>query len=120
MQQIGGGKKLLFEQVLETSSKWGTIDNMMFVVGATKAEWFKKIRKIVPGHFLLVPGIGAQGGNLEEVSMNGMNDQCGLLVNSSREIIYADGTANFDEVARIKAREVREEMETYLKRKKII
>lgn len=113
-------KKYLFEQVLETSKEWGNVDNMMYVVGATKAEWLKKIRKIIPDHFLLIPGIGAQGGNLEEVSMNGLNKECGLLVNASRSIIYADVTNKFDEVARVKATELKQEMEKYLKKKKIL
>jgi orotidine-5'-phosphate decarboxylase len=113
-------KKYFFEQVLETSKEWGNADNMMYVVGATKADWLKRIRKIVPNHFLLIPGIGAQGGSLEEVSLNGMNKECGLLVNASRSIIYADVTNKFDEVARIKALELKQEMEKYLKKKKIL
>ncbi len=121
--QLSGMKepdRALFEEVLEKSVSWGNTNNMMFVVGATKADWFKKVRQIVPDHFLLVPGVGAQGGSLGEVSLNGLNDQCGLLVNSSRAIIYADGTSRFDKVAREKAIAIREEMEVYLKRKKII
>ncbi len=118
--KVNGKKKYLFEQVLQTASGWGTTDNLMFVVGATRPEWMKKIRKIVPDHFLLVPGIGAQGGSLAEVSMHGLNKQGGLLVNSSRAIIYADITNKFDQVAREKAAEVKAEMETYLKKKKII
>ncbi len=120
MLKIEGRKKFLFEQVFETAAGWGTQDNMMFVVGATRPELMKKIRKIVPDHFLLVPGIGAQGGSLEEVSMNGLNKQGGLLVNSSRAIIYADVTNKFDQVAREKAAEVKAEMEIYLKKKKIL
>ena len=89
----------LFERVLSVSRKWGTINNMMYVVGATRAEMLKEIRKIVPDHFLLVPGVGAQGGSLEEVARFGMNSRCGLLVNSSRGIIFADNTAGFDRVA---------------------
>ena len=116
----GGKKKLLFEQVIETAASWGSKENLMFVVGATQATQFKKIRKIVPEHFLLVPGVGAQGGSLREVSMHGMNKECGLLVNSSRAIIYADVTEKFDIIAREKALEVRQEMGTYLKKKKII
>ncbi len=94
----------LFERVLTVSQKWGNIDNMMYVVGATRAEMLKDIRKIVPDHFLLVPGIGAQGGSLEEVVRYGMNNKCGLLVNSSRGIIFADNSENFDKVAGEKAR----------------
>ena len=110
----------LFETVLSKSQKWGTKDNMMYVVGATRAEMLKDIRKIVPSHFLLVPGIGAQGGSLAEVVKYGMNDQCGLLVNSSRAIIFEDKTRNFDSVAGKKAKEIQQEMETYLKKAKLI
>ncbi len=85
----------LFERVLSVSRKWGTINNMMYVVAATRAEMLKDIRRLVPEHFLLVPGIGAQGGSLEEVAKYGMNSKCGLLVNSSRGIIFADNTENF-------------------------
>jgi len=104
----------LFERVLSVSRKWGTINNMMYVVGATRAEMLKDIRRLVPEHFLLVPGIGAQGGSLEEVAKYGMNSKCGLLVNSSRGIIFADNTENFDKVAGEKAKEVQVEMEKYL------
>jgi len=104
----------LFETVLKTSQKWGSVDNMMYVVGATKAEMLTDIRAIIPNHFLLVPGVGAQGGSLEEVSKYGMNSQCGLLVNSSRQIIYADDTENFANAARIEAEKVQQEMMQYL------
>ena len=104
----------LFERVLTVSQKWGTMNNMMYVVGATRAEMLKEIRKIVPDHFLLVPGIGAQGGSLEEVVKYGMNNKCGLLVNSSRGIIFADNTENFDKVAAEKALEIQTEMAGYL------
>ncbi len=100
----------LFEQVLKTSQTWGNEDNMMYVVGATKAEMLGDIRKIVPNHFLLVPGVGAQGGSLEEVAKHGMNAQCGLLVNSSRAIIYADDTVNYAVAAREEAKKVQGEM----------
>ncbi|HOC48284.1 MAG TPA: orotidine-5'-phosphate decarboxylase [Bacteroidales bacterium] len=100
----------LFERVLTLSQRWGTTDNLMYVVGATRAEMLADIRKIVPDHFLLVPGVGAQGGSLEEVARYGINNQCGLLVNSSRGIIYADSSENFDAVAGEKAREMQEEM----------
>lgn len=86
----------------------------MYVVGATQGDYFDKIRKIVPNHFLLVPGVGAQGGSLEDVSKYGMNHQCGLLVNSSRGIIYADDSKDFAKVAGQKAQEVQEEMKEYL------
>ena len=93
---------------------------MMYVVGATKASMFKEIRQIIPDHFLLVPGIGAQGGSLQEVVDNGFNKNCGLLVNSSRAIIYADGTERYAEVAAKKAAEVQMEMEKILKAKRFI
>lgn len=104
----------LYETVLKTSQKWGTTDNMMYVVGATKAEKLQDIRAIVPEHFLLVPGVGAQGGSLKEVAKFGMNDQCGLLVNSSRAIIYAGDGKDFAELARKEAENVQLEMEELL------
>ncbi len=104
----------LFESVLKTSKQWGTTDNLMYVVGATKAENLENIRKIVPNHFLLVPGVGAQGGSLEEVAKYGMNDQCGLLVNSSRGIIYASDAEDFAEAARDAANTVQVDMEELL------
>jgi orotidine-5'-phosphate decarboxylase len=110
----------LFERVLSVSQKWGTIDNMMYVVGATRAEMLKDIRKIVPDHFLLVPGVGAQGGSLEEVSKYGMNSKCGLLVNSSRGIIFADSSENFDKVAGEKAHELQIDMEKYLSERNLL
>lgn len=119
-KKLAGEDKFLFEQVLETAKSWGTTENLMFVVGATQSEWIKKVRKIVPDHFLLVPGVGAQGGSLKEISMKAMNKQCGLIVNSSRSIIYADITDKFDQVAREKALEIRNEMSQYLRKKKII
>jgi orotidine-5'-phosphate decarboxylase len=110
----------LFERVISVSKKWGTTDNMMYVVGATRAEMIRDIRKIVPDHFLLVPGVGAQGGSLAEVSKYGLNSRCGLLVNSSRGIIYADSSENFDKVAGEKARELQLEMEGYLKERTLV
>jgi orotidine-5'-phosphate decarboxylase len=110
----------LFERVLTVSQKWGTSDNIMYVVGATRAEMLKDIRKIVPDHFLLVPGVGAQGGSLEEVSKYGMNSRCGLLVNSSRGIIFADNSENFDSIAGEKAHELQSEMEKYLSERNLI
>ena len=89
----------LFEEVLKTSQKWGSTDNLMYVVGATKAEAMAEIRKIIPDHFMLVPGVGAQGGSLEDVARYGMNSHCGLLVNSSRGIIYASQEQDFQVVA---------------------
>jgi orotidine-5'-phosphate decarboxylase len=105
---------LLYESVLKTSQQWGDTDNMMYVVGATKAEKLEEIRELVPDHFLLVPGVGAQGGSLEEVAKYGMNDQCGLLVNSSRAIIYASSEADFAEKAREAAMDVQVDMEELL------
>ena len=107
-------KNNLFQEVLSTSQKWGSADNTMYVVGATKAEMFTDIRKIVPEHFLLVPGVGAQGGSLSEVAKYGMNKQCGLLVNSSRGIIYASSGKYFAEKAREEALKLQQEMETLL------
>ncbi|HPR85644.1 MAG TPA: orotidine-5'-phosphate decarboxylase, partial [Prolixibacteraceae bacterium] len=104
----------LFESVLKTSQTWGTTDNMMYVVGATKAEKLEEIRELVPDHFLLVPGVGAQGGSLEEVAKYGMNDMCGLLVNSSRQIIYASDGEDFAEKARNEAMNVQVDMEELL------
>jgi orotidine-5'-phosphate decarboxylase len=104
----------LFEKVLNVSQKWGTPDNIMYVIGATRAEMLTDVRKIVPDHFLLVPGVGAQGGSLAEVAKYGMNGKCGLLVNSSRGIIFADGSNDFDLMAGKKARELQEEMSVYL------
>lgn len=104
----------LFETVLKTAQKWGTTDQIMFVVGATKAEALKAIRTIIPHHFLLVPGVGAQGGSLKEVAQHGMNDHCGLLVNSSRGIIFASSKADFAEAARREAKEVQSEMSMFL------
>ena len=104
----------LFEKVLKRSQQWGNDENMMYVVGATQGKLFADIRKIVPNHFLLVPGVGAQGGSLKEVCEYGMNADCGLIVNSSRAIIYADSTERFAEVAGEKAREVQGEMSSIL------
>ena len=106
--------KQLFEQVLETSQTWGTIENMMYVVGATRAEQLSEIRTIIPNHFLLVPGVGAQGGSVQDVAKYGMNSDCGLLVNSSRGIIYAGNGSDFAEKARIEAQKLQQEMATIL------
>ena len=107
----------LFEKVLRKSQQWGNDQNMMYVVGATQGKMFKEIRKVAPKHFLLVPGIGAQGGSLEEVCKYGMTDDCGLIVNSSRAIIYADSTENFAKVAAQKAKEVQLQMANELAKK---
>ncbi|TAL58109.1 MAG: orotidine-5'-phosphate decarboxylase [Bacteroidetes bacterium] len=113
---VGGEAKeaKLFEQVLTTSQNWGSTDNMMYVVGATRAEMLADVRKIVPDHFLLVPGIGAQGGNLQEVVKYGMNKECGLIVNSSRNIIYASDKQDFAAKAREEAMKMQKEMEKLL------
>ena len=110
----------LFERVLTVSRQWGNINNIMYVVGATRAEMLVEIRKIVPYHFLLIPGVGAQGGSLEQVSNFGMTSKCGLIVNSSRGIIFADDSEKFDVEAGLKARELQAEMENHLKEKKLI
>jgi len=104
----------LFEKVLRTSLNWGTDENMMYVVGATKAEMLTDIRAIIPEHFLLVPGVGAQGGSLAEVAKYGLNSTCGLLVNSSRQIIYASSEIDYAKAARLEAEKVQLEMEQIL------
>ena len=104
----------LFEKVIRKSQQWGTPENMMYVVGATRGELFTDIRRVAPESFLLVPGVGAQGGSLEEVCRYGMTGDCGLIVNSSRAIIYADATENFARVAAEKAREVQQQMNEQL------
>ena len=108
--QLSTPQERLFEKVLKKSQEWGNADNMMYVVGATQGKMFEDIRKIAPDHFLLVPGIGAQGGSLEEVCKYGMTKDCGLIVNSSRAIIYADKTERFAEVAGEEAKKVAEQM----------
>jgi len=110
----------LFERVLTLSRKWGSTDNLMYVIGATRAEMLKEVRKIVPEHFLLVPGVGAQGGSLRDVAKYGLNSKCGLLVNSSRGIIFADNSENFDKVAEEKAREIQKEMELCLSERNLV
>ncbi len=104
----------LFEEVLRKSAEWAGSDQLMYVVGATRAESLQRIRKIIPDHFLLVPGVGAQGGSLEEVSRYGMNSQCGLLVNSSRGIIYASDGEDFARVAGQKSKELQQQMSEFL------
>ncbi|CAH0994695.1 Orotidine 5'-phosphate decarboxylase [Emticicia aquatica] len=113
-QQLSIGDKFLFEQVILTSQKWADSERMMYVVGATKADKLLKIRELAPDNFLLVPGVGAQGGSLEEVSRYGMNKHCGLLVNSSRAIIYASSGEDFAQKAKIEAQKVQQEMSKYL------
>jgi len=109
----------LFENVLRTTSKWGTPANTMFVVGATRAEMLSEVRKIVPEHFLLVPGVGAQGGSLEEVAKFGLNHDCGILVNASRSIIFASNEPDFAEKAKAEAISMQQQMESLLKAKGI-
>ena len=106
----------LFEKVLKKSQEWGTTENLMYVVGATQGTMFEDIRRMAPEHFLLVPGVGAQGGSLQEVCKYGMTKDCGLLVNSSRGIIYASADTDFAEVAAVKAKELQEEMAVELER----
>ena len=108
--------KRLFEKVLSRSQEWASADQMMYVVGATQGKLFEDVRKIVPDHFLLVPGVGAQGGSLEEVCRYGMNNRCGLLVNSSRNIIYAGSDENFASAAASEARKLQQEMQLMLQK----
>lgn len=114
LQQAGDG--LLYEKVLKTVSTWGTPDNTMFVVGATQADEFTNIRKLTPDHFYLVPGVGAQGGSLKEISEKAMTKDCGILVNASRAIIYASKEKPFAEKAKQVAQQYQEEMDLYLPR----
>ncbi len=109
----------LFEQVMRKASNWGSDDNTMFVVGATQGAMFKEVRDIIPNKFLLVPGVGAQGGSLQEVTKYGITKDCGLLVNSSRGIIYASQNENFASIAKEKAKELQEEMAAILAEYKI-
>jgi len=113
-QRVETKDGFLYEQVLKTSQTWAGADRMMYVVGATQAHDLAYIRTIVPEHFLLVPGVGAQGGNLEEVSRYGMNKSCGLLVNASRSIIYAGNGLDFAEKAKQEAQALQKEMAVYL------
>ncbi len=105
----------LFEKVLRRSSDWGDESSMMYVVGATQGSLLQDVRKLVPRHFLLVPGVGAQGGSLKEVARYAMNDDCGLLVNASRQILYASKDEEFAQAARQEALKLQQEMQTYLK-----
>ncbi|MDR1342574.1 MAG: orotidine-5'-phosphate decarboxylase [Prevotellaceae bacterium] len=110
----GEDGEMLYERVLKTSMRWGNPNNTMYVVGATKAEMLSSIRRIAPDHFLLVPGVGEQGGSLDEVAKFGMNSRCGLLVNSSRAIIFADSSESFAATAAKKARDMQQQMAGYL------
>jgi orotidine-5'-phosphate decarboxylase len=118
-EMLPTGGERLYEKVLRTASGWGNPENLMFVVGATRAEEFEHIRAIVPDHFLLVPGVGAQGGSLKEISLRAMNDQVGLLVNVSRAVIYASGGEDFASEARAVARQYQQEMQGYLAQKQV-
>ena len=111
------GSLMLFEKVISHSKNWGNTDNIMYVVGANRTDMLKEVRRIAPDHFLLIPGVGAQGGSLSETARTGMNDQCGLLVNSSRSIIFADSSENFAEIAAQKAMEMQQEMASLLAEK---
>ncbi|MEN8225150.1 MAG: orotidine-5'-phosphate decarboxylase [Bacteroidota bacterium] len=115
-----GNKQLVYERVIKRSAEWGSPENMMYVVGATKAEMLSTIRKIIPEHFLLVPGVGAQGGSLEEVARYGLNKDCGLLVNSSRGIIYAGKDENFAAQAKTEAEKLQKQMADILRSANII
>jgi orotidine-5'-phosphate decarboxylase len=108
------GDQFLYEKVLKTVSQWGTTDNIMFVIGATQADEFINIRKLTPDHFYLVPGVGAQGGSLKEISEKAMNKDCGLLVNVSRAVIFASDKKDFAEKARSATEEYQQEMKSYL------
>lgn len=113
-------KKMLFEEVLTKSKEWGNENNLMYVVGATKAEMLSRIRKFAPDNFLLVPGIGAQGGSLSEVAKYGINKECGLIVNSSRDVIYAGKGIDFADKARTQAQTLQKIMEAILNEYEII
>lgn len=116
----GNSGKKLFENVLQKSATWGNTDNTMFVVGATHPELFSEVRKIVPEHFLLVPGVGAQGGDLEKICRNGLNNRCGLIVNVSRSIIFADSSINFETTVRKETLKIQLEMLEILKNHQLI
>ena len=120
MLRTAEGGRYLFEEVMTKASSWGNEGNMMFVVGATQGRMFDDVRRILPRHFLLVPGVGAQGGSLEEVARYGMTDECGLIVNSSRGIIHASNGRDFATVAAAKAREMQQQMAALLAAKGII
>ena len=108
------GTKFLYEMVLEKVSRWGSTNNLMFVIGATQADEFANIRRLTPEHFYLVPGVGAQGGSLKEISKRAMTKDCGILVNASRAIVYASDKENFAEAASVAAKQYQSEMASYL------
>ncbi len=113
-KKLKDSENQLFEEVLKTSQQWADSERMMYVIGATKAEFLGEVRKIIPNHFLLVPGVGAQGGSLQEVAKYGLNSDCGLLVNSSRGIIFASEGLDFAEKAKLEAEKLQKEMASYL------
>ena len=119
-QTLKTDNNILYKKVVETSKSWNNAENLMYVVGATKAEFFKEIRKIIPNSFLLVPGIGAQGGSLEEVCTHGLNKEVGLLINSSRSIIYASNENDFAYKAREEATKLQQEMKIILETSEIV
>lgn len=115
-QTLPSGDKQLFEQVIQKSAAWGNPENLMFVVGATRAEAFQAIRRYVPNHFLLVPGVGVQGGSLGDVCKYGINAECGLIVNASRSILYASSGNDFADAARTEALRIQQEMQLELEK----
>ena len=119
-KNVGNNSNQLYEEVIKTSTSWKNADQLMYVIGATKATYLKKIRKIIPNNFLLIPGIGAQRGNLNDVCDNGMNQEVGLLINSSRCIIYASNETNFDLISAKNAQEIQSQMEDILTKKGFI
>ena len=119
-KNVGKNSNQLYEEVIKTSTSWKNSDQLMYVIGATKATYLKKIRKIIPNNFLLIPGIGAQRGNLNDVCDNGMNQEVGLLINSSRSIIYASNETNFDLISAKNAQEIQSQMEDILTKKGFI
>ena len=111
---------MLFEEVIRKSATWGSTDNMMFVVGATRGEMIGEVRKIIPNHFLLVPGVGAQGGSLEDVCKYGLNEDIGLLVNSSRGIIYIDNGIDFEKHVSVAAKDLQSKMKSILEQYRLV
>lgn len=120
LKAMDGGTEKLYQKVIRTSNAWGSADNMMYVIGATRPEYIKEIRAQVPDHFFLVPGVGAQGGSLEDVAENGLNRDIGLLVNASRSIIYAGKKEDFAEAAGNEAKRISDEMKLILQKKGLI
>ncbi len=119
-KNITDNSSKLYEEVIKTSTSWKNSNQLMYVVGATKASYLKEIRNIVPNNFLLIPGVGAQGGDLKEVCDNGLNDEVGLLINSSRSIIYASNDTNFDIDAAKNAKEIQSQMEDILSSRRLV